>query len=248
MKRLLLLAAAGIACSAAAADGPIKTDWGSINIPANKQQSYRRVLEVEKWPQDRLLKIPTPFPNIVAGWVGAETNRQPLFWMFNTDASEMRLGLPAGKPGKNPPIHVLTTEKSTEHADGTIVLSALDAKVIGNRAKLESHPGNHRIGFWVDSTDHVHWDFKPKRSGKYLVEVSYSQAGPPGNEVSISFNGIPITIRVNTTGSWYAYTGMRTGQISLDAGVNCSVDVKCIRQVSGAVMNLKAIVLHPVNR
>ncbi|MGB0582021.1 MAG: hypothetical protein ACPGVU_20185 [Limisphaerales bacterium] len=246
MKRLLLFTSVCLAITAGAADGTIKTDWGSINTPAEKKLSYRRVLEVKKWPANRLLKIPTPFPNIVSGWVGSETNSQPLFWMYNEDASDMRLGLPAGKTGKNPPIHVLTTEKSTEHADGTIVLSALDAKVFGQRAKLETHPGNHRIGFWVDSNDYVHWDFKPKKTGRYLVEIAYSQAGPPGNEVQITFNGNPITIRVNSTGSWYAYTGMRTGQVQLDAGVRYSVDVKCTRQVSGAVMNLKAIVLHSV--
>lgn len=248
MKRFSILAAVGFALGPLTADEPIKTDWGSIKTPTNKKQAHRRILEVKKWPENRLLKLPTPFPNIVAGWVGEEQNRQPLYWMFNEDATDMRLGLPAGSPEKNPPIHLLTAEKSGENPDGTIVLSALDAKVVGNRARLETHPGNHRIGYWVDSEDYVHWDFQPKKNGRYLVELSYSQAGRAGNEVTISFNGKPITIRVGTTGTWYAYTGMRTGQIRLDAGVNYSVDVKCIKQVTGAVMNLKAIILHPVEK
>lgn len=105
-----------------------------------------------------------------------DEKREPLFWMFNENASVIKLGLPAvegaGREGVR--IHLITAEKTEEFPDGTIVLSALDARVIGQQARLETHPGNHRIGFWVNQGDYVMWRFLSKKAGKFELEIAYS--------------------------------------------------------------------------
>ena len=175
-------------------------------------------------------------------------NRQPLYWMFNQDASIIKLGLPPIEAAirKDARIHLITAEKSGEQADGTIVLSALDARVIGAKARLETHPGNHRIGFWVNPQDYVRWEFPSKGKGLYEVEIAYSQAGPPGTVVTVQIDDKPVGIQLGGTGSWYAYTSQRTGRIRLAGGTAHTGEVKCEQLRGGAVMNLKAIILHPV--
>ena len=165
-----MLLFAGLILCPAADNEPIKLPWGTIT-PTGKGGRY--LLQIANWPENRMVAMPRPFPNVVAGWVGESKTPQPLFWMFNEDASQMRLGLPqrSADDKPHPKIHLITGEKTGVQQEGTIVLSALDAKVVGRKAKLETHPGNHRIGFWVDARDTVEWNFNLKRGGEYLVEL-----------------------------------------------------------------------------
>lgn len=220
--------------------------WGTIT-PVGQVGRY--TVEIDKWPENRMVAMPRPFPNVVAGWVGDAKSPQSLFWMFNEDASQMRLGLPQrnAKDKPHPQIHLITGEKTGLQNDGTVVLSALDAKVVGRKAKLETHPGNHRIGYWVDSRDLVEWNFNLKSGGEYLVELAYSQAGRPGTEVELIIGGTTVGMRLGATGTWYAYTSMKTGRIALKSGSHRAI-VRCTKQLTPAVMNLKAVVLHPVRK
>jgi len=248
MRKFLLLVflAIGSAITSAADQGGIQMPWGRIE-PAGIEGRW--TVRVKEWPTNRMVAMPRPFPNVVAGWVGEGQSPQPLYWMFNQDASQMRLGLPQRKPEDRPHplIHLITSEKSGTLADGVIVLSALDARVRGQRARLETHPGNHRIGFWVDANDTVEWDFVTRKDGNYRVELAYSQAGQAGTEVDIVIDNRPVSVRLGATGTWYAYTSMKTGQVSLKPGSH-RVVVRCTRQLTPAVMNLKAIVLHPTGK
>lgn len=236
MKNALLILVLLFALRSSGAEMP----WGGMTASG----AYRQ-LTVKEWPANRLLPLPTPFPNIVSAWIERD-GRRPIHWMFSPDASQMALGLPPLNAGMKPPkVHLLTTEKTTEHPDGTIVLSALDAKVIGDRAKLETNPGNHRIGFWTNSRDHVEWSFVTKGKGAYAIEIAYSRSGPAGARLSLEIDDKQVPLTLATTGNWYVYTGQAGGEISIvQAGAHVA-RVKCVDPVGGAVMNLKAVVLRP---
>src|SRR3989442_1223899 len=136
--------------------------WGRI-FPATNSTGII-LLEVRTWPADGQLSLPTPFPNITAAHLLDGLKRGPLKWVFNDNATRLHLDVPTQTPATLPATIALeTAEKTGQFTDGRIVFSALDAKVQGNKAKLESHPGNHRIGFWTDPADSVNWDFKPMR-------------------------------------------------------------------------------------
>ena len=174
---------------------------------------------------------------------------------FNEDASKVTLFVPTDV--SNDQVRILTAEESTQFIDGTIVFSALDAKVVGERAKLETHPGSHRIGFWSNENDYVTWTFKPKRWGRYEVELLYSQAGPDGNEVYASFATADkkepafdrtLTATLHSTGSWYTYRVAKLGQLYIDDlnfRKHLTLRVGSKKKVANAVMNLKAVVLRP---
>ena len=88
--------------------------------------------------------LPATGRNITAAYLEGDTARRPLAVEFNKDATVTTLHLGEAATGK---VVLETAEGTTQFRDGRIVLSALDSKVVGERAKLETHPGNHRIGF-----------------------------------------------------------------------------------------------------
>jgi hypothetical protein len=113
--------------------------------------------------------------------------------MFNADATQLQLEV-RRKHQKLPATIVAETGEGTaQFPDGRIVFAALDAKVQGNRARLESNPGNHRIGFWTDASDSVKWEYKPTRWGMYDVELTFSADGGEGTELQFEIAGQTFT-------------------------------------------------------
>jgi hypothetical protein len=213
--------------------------WGDM-----KTEGPYRVLTIKDWPASRMLPLTSPFPNIVSARL--ESGNRSIHWMFNEDASRIALGLPMIASGVKPPrLRLLTTEKTIEYPDGTIVLSALDARVVGDRAKLETHPGNHRIGFWTNPRDHVDWAFASKAGAEYEVEIAFSRSGPPGAKIVLEIDDQRLPFTLATTGNWYVYTGQDVGRISIPKVGRHVARVRCEDPAGGAVMNLKAVVLRP---
>lgn len=218
--------------------------WGTITAQTNGTGLV--TLIVRAWPANGRLALPTPFPNITAAHLRAGRERSPLKWVFNADATQLHLEVPAQAPATFPAfIELETAEKSAPFAGGRITFSALDAKVLGATAKLESHAGNHRIGFWSDAADAVSWDFKPARWGRYDVELTYSAAGGDGTELKIEIAGQTFTVARPGTGSWYRYATLPVGRFYLEKSQPFTVRVGCASLKGGAVANLKAVTLRP---
>ncbi len=213
-----------------------------IETPKNPEQARHRIVTptMESSQSGRQL-LPTPFPNIIRS--STDWSQGTFHWTFNKDATEIMLELP---DKKGSPVHLITAERSGIQPDGLIVFSALDAEVVGKKAKLETHPGNHRIGFWADGKDFVRWDLaEPEvESGKYDVELVYSRAGNSEATASVTVNENAIPITLQSTGSWYTYQVQWLGEIEISKADSLKVEVRSVKQ-SGAVMNLKAVLLHP---
>ncbi len=198
----------------------------------------------KNWPASGRLIKPKNIGNITAAYFANDAARKPLMVEFNRDATVVTLHVPKQAPAKRAVVLELA-EKSTRHPDGRIVFSALDAKVHGTKAKLETHPGNHRIGFWVNAADYVQWQSDLPRAGSYDVELTYSVAGPSGTEAVITLAGKSLPIALKTTGSWYRYTTLPVGHIKFGTAGPHVITVKCTKKTGGAVMNLKAVTLRP---
>ena len=204
------------------------------------------LLDVRTWPADGKLPLPTPFPNITAARLLDGLNSEPLNWIFNDDATHLHLEVPAQAPATMPAIIALeTAEKTSQFSDGRIAFSALDAKVQGNKAKLESHPGNHRIGFWTDPTDSVSWDFKPTRWGMYHLELAFSADGGEGTELQFDIAGQTFRVTRPSTGSWYRYQTLPIARFYLARAEPFALRASCRVLKGGAVMNLKSVTLRP---
>lgn len=233
----------GSRAGAAEAAGVSQVKWGKISAATNGTGVVS--IEVREWPADGRLQLPTPFAHITRAEL-VEARRRDLKWLFNADATELVVEVPAAGPGGLPAlIELETAEKSAQFAGGRITLSALDAKVTGTRAKLETHPGNHRIGFWSQAEDSVAWEFKPTRWGRYDVEVTYSAAGGEGTELVVEVAGKSFKVVRPATGSWYRYATLPVGRFYLEKSAPFVVKVGGGALKGPAVANLKAVTLRP---
>lgn len=178
------------------------------------------------------LALPIPFPNITRVPEG-------LLLGFNKDATEITL---SGKMSGD--LQLETGETTQQFADGRWLLSALDCELDGQRAQLETHPGNHRIGFWSKAEDRVHWQLKASRAGMYDVSLTYSLASGT-SDLNIAFGDQALTPTINKTGSWYRYRSVSIGRVYIPKAGSHKVTVACSAKTGGAVMNLKAVLLEP---
>lgn len=201
--------------------------------------SHLRELEISPTPGDDVV-LAGPVPSFVKVWLQGRPEKQ-LEFSFNTDATEVKLHLGNEKPEK---LHFLLAEKTVTYRDGVVVLSALDAEVVGNQAKLETHPGSHRIGFWNKASDYVAWDYVIP-PGDYRAELVYSRASPTGTRVTIAVGDKKFPLVLEKTGSWYRYRTIPLGSLTMTNEGKTRVEVRVDKIINGGVMNLKAIILTP---
>ena len=242
MKTIIIMMMVGLLLVVGLGVGVFGDEGGVVAVKGTKGRFRVGVGSVG---EDRLVKLPVPFGNVVRGHLGVEGGEAVGVW-FNRDASEISLRLPGSvKVGGKAEVLLETAEKSEQYGNGVIVFSALDSKVVGKVAKLETHPGNHRIGFWSNANDYVTWDYKASRPGKYEVELTYSVAGGDGTKVAIEIGDKKVEGKLKSTGSWYRYTTMTVGRVYVAKSGKLAVAVKCLEKKGGAVMNLKAVILRP---
>jgi len=194
------------------------------------------------------LKRPERIGNIATCYFIHDKNRFPIAVEFNEDASKVDLLVPSEPTADSQTIVFETVENSTVYTDGRTVYSALDAIIRGSNAKLESHPGNHRIGFWTNAGDYVGWDHVTLPRGTYEVELTYSTASPGGTKVTINIGSEKVTTSLKSTGSWYKYTTISLGKVKIENEGKHNLTVRCSKKVGAAVMNLKAIILRPTSK
>jgi hypothetical protein len=228
--------------SVRSASAPEAPAWGTIEPVATA--TGRAVFRVESLPADGRLAVPRGFPQIVRATLATAAGPRDIAVDIAADASTIALVLPADAA---PPaaIAIDTLEKSGQFDDGRIGLAAGDAEVAGRTAKLESHPGNHRIGFWTDAADVVQWKLAATRWGMYDVLLTYSSAGPDGTEIAVDVGDKTLAGTLAATGSWYRYATLPLGRVYLAQAGAHRVAVRCTKKAGGAVMNLKAVSLVP---
>lgn len=224
---------------------PRPQPWGTlVELPTS---CGRFACVIEQWPADGRLAIPAGFPQIIAATRATVDGDQDSFPVeYNADATQVAVLLPQAGPASMPAVIALDTADDTgQFADGRIVFAARDARVEGTRAKLETHPGNHRIGFWSDAAESVHWSRAGTRWGMYDVWLTFSTASPDGTEVEVRINeqAFPLTLR--STGSWYRYQRQPVGRVYLPSAGPQTASVHCTKKLGGAVMNLKGLTLEP---
>ncbi len=213
----------------------------TLSATESNQPQIQR-LPVESWPSDGVLRLKGPLPSIIKIWSEGDPDKTPVEFGFNADATEVQVYAADGS--RPAAFHCLISEPTATFADGSIVISALDGEVVGKVAKLESHPGTYRIGYWSKAEDYVRWEHEIK-AGKYDVELVYSRAPKKGTEMTFQFGDQSLVFTPKQTGTWYRYRVDSIGQLDVAATGKQEIAAKVSKMTQG-VINLKAIVLTPV--
>jgi len=253
----LAIAAAGMApgqepppaAASAAASATPPPAWGTIDPPA----AGRTRFHIATPPADGRLVVPPGFPQIVRASLAGADGPRDLPVELSADATTVAILLPRPLPDAaggsasfgSATIDIDTLDKTGQFDDGRIGLAALDAAIVGTTARLESQPGNHRIGFWTDATDAMRWKLAATRWGMYDVRLTYSSAGPAGTEIAVDVGGTTLTGTLASTGGWYRYATLPLGTVYLSQAGEHPITVRCTKKAGDAVMNLKALSLEP---
>ncbi|MCS6775169.1 MAG: alpha-L-fucosidase, partial [Chthonomonadaceae bacterium] len=150
---------------------------------------------------------------------------------------------------EGPPVVEETTVALHPLPDGSFQLTASQAEIQGQTARLETKGGRENIGFWTHSEDTVHWRIRVPAARSYQVRVEYACA--PENagstyRIRADESEEAVTAIVQPTGGWEAFrTVTLEGQLRLPAGYH-TLRVAPQSMPRGAVMNLRRVILTPV--
>lgn len=216
--------------------------WGRVEPVGST--GGRFLFVVEHAPDDGRIPVPLPFAEVISARLGTgESADLPI--EISQDAQHSVLILPAQRQPITESVAVDVATGTTQFDDGRIVLTASTARVEGGRAKLESQPGNSRIGFWTDPDDSIHWKWRATRWGRYDARLTFSNADAAGSSIQVVIGDETVEAELPSTGSWYRYRTLRLGPVSLRRAGDLDVTVRCTKLAGAAVMNLKAITLEP---
>ena len=160
----------------------------------------------------------------------------------------VRAQMPAPNPDHDPAQDRLPSHVLQPAADGTLLLHARDVEIHGTTVRYEPQPHKNTVGYWSRAEDWVSWDFRVPRPGAYRVEI-WQGCGPRhgGSEVVFSADGQTLPITVIETKGFQDFLQREIGTLRFEHAGRHTLSVKPTSKPGGAVMDLRQIVLHPVN-
>ena len=217
-------------------------------------------VQVFSWPDAGYVTLSGLNPEVKSAY--ALEGRQPI--TVETDVNGVRMVKLYKPKGVVDPIATVlkvtlagppeVTETVTDvkpDANGVFTLLAADATIEGNTAQVETIHNVPNIGYWLDQKDKAAWTLAVPATGAYQVQIEY--ACPPdtaGSTFRVSADGDAQGVggTVPNTGSWDDFkVDSLPGTLHLAAGKQ-TVRVVPESMPHGAVMNLRRIVLTPVER
>lgn len=132
-----------------------------------------------------------------------------------------------------------------QEEDGQVVLPAREASLDARRARYE--PDKDCIGFWTDRRDLAQWEFELLRPGTFSVVVV--QACTPeeaGSRYAVTVGSQELRGQVRETSSWTKFVEVTLGQVALTQPGRYTLTVRPLALARSALMNLRAIILKPV--
>ena|SRR5258708_33024449 len=116
-----------------------------------------------------------------------------------------------------------------QDSDGTLTLPASLAKVTGTM-QLEAEEDGRSLGSWSNKADYVSWPIMVTKTGKYRVELTYSEdPSCPGNVLSLSCGNERVEIKQRVTDSWVIFRTVKVGEMSLNNLGPTEVCLKVVR-------------------
>jgi putative membrane-bound dehydrogenase-like protein len=127
--------------------------------------------------------------------------------------------------------------------DGTIVLSAADAEIYGDRLAFEAKYSN--LGDWSAANDRAGWTIEVPEPGKYAVWLDWACANDAaGSVLEINLGSQQIHYQVSGTGTWDDYAMKMVGNLELMSGVN-RLEIRPAAAPRVALLDLRRIELRP---
>ena len=130
--------------------------------------------------------------------------------------------------------------------DRSVLLHARDVTLRSTKVQYETKPHKNTVGYWVNVTDQVCWDFTLSRGGRFNVEIHQGCGkGHGGSRVALEVAGQKLEFTVNDTGHFQNFVPRKVGTVRLGKG-EYRFWIKPIMKAGGAIMDVRQIRLLPV--
>ena len=131
--------------------------------------------------------------------------------------------------------------------DRSILLHSRDATIHGVKVQYENKPHKNTVGFWVNTSDQVYWDFSVESGGKFDIEIHQGCGrGHGGSQVALVVADQTNEFIVEDTGHFQNFVPRKVGTVNLAKGDH-RFWIKPIKKARGAVMDVRRIRLIPVD-
>ena len=130
--------------------------------------------------------------------------------------------------------------------DRSVLLHARDVTLRSTKVEYETKPHKNTVGYWVNVTDQVYWDFTMTRGGRFDVEIHQGCGkGHGGSLVALEVAGQKLEFTVKDTGHFQNFVPRKVGTVRLAKG-EYRFWIKPIMKAGGAIMDVRRIRLLPV--
>jgi alpha-L-fucosidase len=206
-------------------------------------------LHVFDWPTDQKLVVPGLKNKPQRVYLLADKSRKPL--ETTCGAESLTITLPAQAPDPISSTLVLKVKGPLEieqpglqqSADGSILLTASEARTHGDQIRYESGHQRDNIGFWLNPEDWADWDIAVRRPGNF--ELAVDIAGPAATSIQIVAGTQKVVGKLPATGDYGKFQEVSLGRISIASSGRNTVKLQAVKDGWNAV-NVKAIKLKPV--
>lgn len=184
-------------------------------------------------------------------WLGARDAKlnllsEPTEWIFEWagdaptgNTIELQLAS-AGEVLEQPPVCRPT-------ADGSIWLSAHQARTSGSLLRYEPQPHKNTVGYWANAKDVAAWDFEVDRPGQFAVAILQGcGAGQGGSDAKISVQQensevASLPFQVEETGHFQNFRWRTIGHVELKTTGRHELRLGAVKIANGALVDVRAI-------
>ncbi len=176
-------------------------------------------LHVFQWPHDGKLLVPGLKNDITQAYVLADNSKSPLATQKNEDGQTIIVPAEAPDPISSTVVLNVTGPLNIEPVllgqdyDGSVALSAHEARLHGDDIQYEAGPGHDNIGYWTNAGDWCEWKFKLNAPGKFNVTAEV--AGPDSASFDLSAAGATVRATARSTGSYAKFKSAPLGAIEI---------------------------------
>ena len=234
--------------------------YGSGPAPFDKAPGWGRVtrkgntlyLHVFDWPASGALTLPLLSPVKSARLLAAPQAELTCL----TDAAGLTILLPAKAP--DPIASVIAVEMEGEPqvadvtairpaADGSLVLAAVDSKVLESKGLfVETLGGVENLGRWLDPTEAATWSVAGLPAGEYEVTLNYALDADSPRQFALEIGAARLEGEVTPTGAFTAFQPLTVGTITLPALATATPRIQSTMPPGHVLMNLRTVTLKPL--
>lgn len=202
------------------------------------------VLTVDRWPSGGVFPLAS-VPHGIVGVIGLHNGKPVVFdWTILTNGIRLET---RDRRAKVKPEEIILdrAESSGQIPGGRIAFVPKDAKLAGERLKLDTGANADVITGWTTKADAATWEYKPSRWGKYDLEIAYSADGRDPVEFNLIVAGQVFPLSLHSAGKSTRNHTASAGRFYLAKSDPYSVRLEMVGDAGKTKVQINSIILRP---